>query len=385
MHVSARFADWLEARAPKGILDRGFAIRNKLLSSRKFQRFAAQSPFTRAIARRRARAVFDLCAGFVYSQVLQACVQLRVFELLKDGPLEVETLAALMQLSPEAAKKLLAAAASLKLLQSRGPNRYGLGQHGAAILADPGISAMVRHHAMFYEDLSDPVALLRGERTGLALQKYWAYATSEQPSDLTDPRVASYTALMSASQTFVAEDILDAYPVASHRCLLDIGGGDGTFLRAVAARAPALNLKLFDLPAVADMARVRFATAGLAHRAATYGGDFFNDALPEGADLISLVRIIHDHDDEPVRKLFRAIHKALPGDGRLLIAEPLAGTAGAEPVGDAYFAFYLMAMGSGRPRTADEITAMLKAEGFSRVRFIATAMPLQASLLIAER
>ena len=385
MLVSARITDWLEARAPKGLLDRGFAIRNRLLSSRKFQRFAAQSPFTRAIARRRARAVFDLCAGFVYSQVLQACVQLRVFELLKDGPLDVDTLATRMQLSPDAAKKLLAAAASLKLLQARGPNRYGLGQHGAAILADPGISAMVRHHAIFYEDLRDPVALLRGERTGLALQKYWAYATSEQPGDLSDPLVAGYTALMSASQTFVAEDILDAYPVGSHRCLLDIGGGDGTFLRAVAARAPALNLKLFDLPAVADRARAQFASAGLSQCATAIGGDFFNDALPEGADLVSLIRIIHDHDDEPVCKLFRAIHKALPRDGRLLIAEPMAGTAGAEPVGDAYFGFYLMAMGSGRPRTAYEITTMLKSQGFSRVRFISTAMPFQCSLLIAER
>ena len=42
---------------------------------------------------------------------------------------------------------------------------------------------------------------------------------------------------------------------------------------------------------------------------------------------------------------------ALPADGTLLLAEPMAGSRGAEPVGDAYFGFYLLAMGSGRPRT----------------------------------
>ena len=49
--------------------------------------------------------------------------------------------------------------------------------------------------------------------------------------------------------------------------------------------------------------------------------------------------------------LLRAIRRALPADGTLLIAEPISGVRGAEPIGDAYFAFYLLAMGSGRPRT----------------------------------
>ena len=43
---------------------------------------------------------------------------------------------------------------------------------------------------------------------------------------------------------------------------------------------------------------------------------------------------------------------ALPPGGTLLLAEPMAGTPGAEPVGDAYFGFYLLAMGSGRPAHA---------------------------------
>ncbi len=35
---------------------------------------------------------------------------------------------------------------------------------------------------------------------------------------------------MAASQPLVADEILDAYPFARHRCLLDVGGGDGSFL-----------------------------------------------------------------------------------------------------------------------------------------------------------
>ncbi len=39
----------------------------------------------RPIARAARQALFDLCAGFVYSQVLLACVRLRLFERLRTA------------------------------------------------------------------------------------------------------------------------------------------------------------------------------------------------------------------------------------------------------------------------------------------------------------
>ncbi len=384
MSAPGRLSRGLMASANVDISDRIFGLRDRLLGSLSFQRWAAAIPFTRPIAKKRAREVFNLCAGFVYSQILQACVRLKLFEHLRDGPMSLEALALSLELNVEAARRLLDGAVALKLVDKRGANRYALGPHGAVIVGNPGITQMIEHHAMLYADLADPVALLRGEVENGSLARYWAYAKSDQPDTLADQRIAGYTALMSASQTLVAQEILDAYPVARHKRLLDVGGGDGTFLRAVAARAPKLDLQLFDLPPVAARANARFQADGLSHRARAIGGDFFNDVLPDGADLISLVRIIHDHDDEPLRVLFRAIRRALAPGGSLLIAEPMSGASGAEPVGDAYFGFYLLAMGSGRPRTAAEITQMLKTEGFSRVRAVPTHMPLQTSVLIAS-
>ena len=59
---------------------------DRLLASPRFRQFATRFPLTRPMARRRVRALFDLCAGFVYTQTLLACVRLRVFEILRDGP-----------------------------------------------------------------------------------------------------------------------------------------------------------------------------------------------------------------------------------------------------------------------------------------------------------
>ncbi|MFX6972992.1 methyltransferase, partial [Acinetobacter baumannii] len=81
------------------------------------------------------------------------------------------------------------------------------------------------------------------------------------------------------------------------------GGGDGSFIAEIAAHAPRLRCVLFDLPAVADRASGRFREAGLSSRAVAIGGSFVTDRLPDGADIVTLVRVIHDHDDIAVMNL----------------------------------------------------------------------------------
>jgi demethylspheroidene O-methyltransferase len=365
--------------------DRWYGLRDRLLASRRFQRWAAAFPLTRPIAQRRARALFDLCAGFVYSQVLLACVRLHLFETLFDGPLSVPVLAARLHLPADAAARLLEAAASLDLVAARGDGRYGLGVLGAAAIGNSAVAAMVEHHAMLYADLGDPVALLRGLGHETELARYWPYAGHAAPSQVTAAQSASYSALMSASQPLIAEEVLAAYPLRRHRHLLDVGGGDGTFLATAAARVPGLRLTLFDLPPVAERARARFAAAGLAGRADAVGGDFHSDPLPVGADIISLLRVVHDHNDDAVLALLRAAHRALPPGGTLLLAEPMSGTKGAEPIGAAYFGFYLLAMGRGRPRTAEELRGLLAAAGFAAVEMRRTRTPLFVRLMVARK
>lgn len=364
--------------------DRALAVRDRLVASPRFQRWAASFPLTRAVARRRARALFDLVAGFVYSQVLFACVRLRLFERLAEGPQSVATLAERLSLPAEAAERLLRAAAALGLTQRRANGDFGLGELGAALIGNPGIAAMVEHHAILYADLHDPVALLKGESKDTEMARYWPYASGGQTDALAADRLADYSALMTASQPLIAGDVLDAYPFGQHRCLLDVGGGEGTFLLAAAARAPDLRLILFDLPVVAERARRRFAEAGVTDRAVAVGGDMLNDRLPTGADVISLIRVVHDHTDSGVLAIFEAARQALPEDGALVVAEAMAGTRGAEPVGDAYFGFYLLAMGRGRSRTADEIIDLMKRAGFTRHRVVDSRRPMLARLVVAR-
>ncbi|MEQ8514980.1 MAG: methyltransferase [Chromatocurvus sp.] len=356
--------------------------RDRLLGSARFQRAAARFPLTRPLARRRARTLFDLSAGFVYSQILFACVRSRLLESLAEGPRSVSAIARDIDLPESAALRLLRGAASLRLVQPAGDD-YRLGDLGAVMLGNPSIAAMVNHHERLYADLADPLALLANPgETNLAA--YWPYARSANRGAIGEQEVAAYSELMTASQAMLSSDILNAVNLKSAQHLLDVAGGEGVFLSAALARWPHLTGTVMDLPAVAGRAAVRLAESPVAARAASTPVDMFADDWPPGADLISFVRVLHDHDDDPVRDLLSRARAALAPGGRVMVAEPMAQTPGAEPVGDGYFGFYLLAMGSGRPRSAKELTSMLHDAGFAHVRELKTAQPMLVRVLIAE-
>ena len=157
------------------------------------------------------------------------------------------------------------------------------------------------------------------------------------------------------SPTAVADEVLASVPFRNVERLLDVGGGHGAFLRHIGSAWPHLQLGLFDLPEVATTGAALLGEA-LGHtRVTAHPGNFFSDSIPQGYDMVSLIRILHDHDDVPAQALLANIRKSLAPGSRLLIAEPMARIPGAEAMGEAFFGLYLWAMGSGRPRSPTEI------------------------------
>ncbi|MFM7570579.1 MAG: methyltransferase dimerization domain-containing protein [Betaproteobacteria bacterium] len=122
------------------------SLRDRLLTSASFRRRVSAIPGLRAISRRQSRKLFDLVAGFSYSQVLLACVRLELFDKLAQGPQSIAQIAQESALPAESADILVRATISLDLLEWRGRDAVGLGMLGAVMVDNPAISALVRHH-----------------------------------------------------------------------------------------------------------------------------------------------------------------------------------------------------------------------------------------------
>lgn len=362
------------------------ARRNAIFAHPRFQYWAARLPIINWIAKSRARGAFDMLAGFAYAQTLRAYVESGVFAVLGEGPVSAAQVAERLGLSEDAALCLLRAGRALMLSEEARADGWMLGEQGAVIAANPGVQAMVRHHRLLYADLADPLALLRADRKApTQLSRFWSYAGALHGAGERGRDTAEYSALMAASQHFVADEVLASVSFSGVRGLLDVGGGHGAFLRAIGARYPGLRLGLFDLPEVASKGAELLGESCGSTRVSGHGGNFFTDPIPTGYDMVSLVRILHDHDDAPARALLANIHKSLAPGARLLIAEPMAQIPGAQAMGEAFFGLYLWAMGSGRARSPKEIIAMLHEAGFSGARFVATAQPVNTSVIIARR
>lgn len=327
--------------------------------------------------------MFDLCSGFVYSQVLLACTRLGLLQMLADSPRSIDEISASIELPRASLECLLDAAESLRLVERRGSNRFGLGPLGAALLGNPSVAMMIEHHSAFYSDLRDPVALLSGQQRATELRRFWAYSSKARPAALGTVDTAAYTDLMAESQALIAEQVLSSYPFKRHRRLLDVGGGSGAFALAALQRTSGLEACVFDLPSVAQRARERFDDHGYGARGSAEGGDFLVDPLPTGYDLVSLVRVLHDQDDEAALQLLKSIRKVIAPGGVVMIAEPMLETRGAEPVA-AYFGFYLLAMGQGKPRSPEKIKSLLHCAGFTSVKEFGTSAPLMARVLTAR-
>lgn len=357
-------------------------LRNRLLANPKFRSKSQKIPFIHSLANRRANDLFALCSGFVHSQVLLAFVRTGLPDALSSGAKSVPQLASHARIPAARMQVLLRAATALELCAPLGSERYALGDLGAVLVSNDGLVAMILHHDALYEDLADPLHLLSGTGPPGQLQKYWAYADPDRTT-LEDVDVDAYTRVMGASQQAVAEQALSAIDLGDRRHLLDLGGGDASFAIAAASKWPHLRVTVADLPAVVAAARTHVAERQLDDRIDTLAIDFHSTPLPVGHDALSVVRILHDHDDAEVAGLLRAAQASLPNNGLLIVAEPIAEATRAGRLLEAYFSFYLLAMGQGRLRRFSELKTLLEAAKFGSIQRHKTSMPLIASVVSA--
>jgi acetylserotonin N-methyltransferase len=166
---------------------------------------------------------------------------------------------------------------------------------------------------------------------------------------------------------------------------MDVGGGYGRLCLTLVSQFPHLETVLFDLPEVCEKAEGLLNTFpfNLTRRIHLHPGDFFHNPLPEGADTIVMMRVMHDWPREQVKFLASKAFAALPRGGRLLIYETFKDQETCP--GDAALISLLLLLISpgGECRTFADMYALLREIGFSHVELIQTVYFY--SLLVAEK
>jgi len=169
--------------------------------------------------------------------------------------------------------------------------------------------------------------------------------------------------------------MFDGYSLPEGRVVADIGGADGSMICELVADEPDRRGIVFDRPEIVPTARTVLADHGLADRVAIQSGDFF-ESVP-AADVYILSWILHDWDDESCRRILRAIkHAAVPG-ARLVLVESVI-TPGDAPQLAKTINLTMLAMVTGRERTADEYERLLAAADCTIDRIVPSPTPFSS-------
>jgi SAM-dependent methyltransferase len=152
----------------------------------------------------------------------------------------------------------------------------------------------------------------------------------------------------------------------SDELVVDVGGGTGGLLSGLLANHPALRGIVVDLPHSETVARETFERAGVADRCTFVSGNFF-EAVPSGGDVYVLSHILHDWDDEPARRILRAIRTAAGDSARLVILDNVL-DAGPGAIVPKLLDLHMLVLVGGRERTEAEWSRLLADVGFSLVR-----------------
>lgn len=143
---------------------------------------------------------------------------------------------------------------------------------------------------------------------------------------------------------------------------VDVGGGQGGFLKAILSANPHMNGTLFDQPQIIKDAINFDDIPGLHSRFDKVGGNFFK-SIPFGADAYFIKRILHDWNDDDCRDILKTVKAAMTTSSRLYIVDAVVPT-GNEPHFSKDLEAFLMTWG-GQERDKEEFKVLLSKAGLT--------------------
>lgn len=325
----------------------------------------------------------------VQARALQTAAELRLGDLLADGPRTPGDLAAEIRCDADALHRLLALLASDGIVertsgahdahsahgtQDEGSDHFQLTRAGAPLRSDHpasvravlemdgAVSPLIMGavgHSLETGEPSFPQAL------GTDLYSY----LDEHPE-----QGEVFDRAMDDLARLVAPGLLAAHDFAHAHRVVDVGGGNGTLLAEVLRAHPRLEGTLLEVPRVAEAAQERLRGQGLAARTRVVAGDFFAE-VPEAGDVYLLKGVLHNWPDPEALRILRSCRRAMASTAtattpaspentgaRLLVVEAvLPDGDGPHPARTTDLA--MLVLSGGRERTRAEYAALMERSG----------------------
>jgi predicted nicotinamide N-methyase len=310
--------------------------------------------------------ILDAAYAFWRSKLLFSALELDLFTLLAEAPLDLATLAARAGLHRRGARDFLDALVALGFLRRDGEGRYGnapdsdrwLDRNKSCWLGGLLLHLNARHYRN-WDRLTQALRSGEPQSGALATGSYHALYADAATQTL-------FLHGMSAGSLLAARALAAKFPWTRYRTVIDIGTAEGCVPAEIARAHPHLQGGGFDLPAVEPAFVAYIRTNGLSERLRFYAGDFLADPLPP-ADVLVMGRILHNWDLATRKLLLRKAYQALSGAGALIVYDPLIDEGRTTPHGLLSSLNMLLETAGGSEYTAAECRSWMEEAGFTDI------------------
>jgi hypothetical protein len=328
----------------------------------------------------------DLISAFIPARLVYLAAELGIADLIANGLSTAEALAERTGTHAPALYRMLRALCAYGVFDEPIPGQFGLGPMGAQLRSE--VSGSVRNFARFFGDqrtwkcLAELEHTMRTGETGMRR----AFGSTGFEYLATHPAEASiFNAAMGEVARHAARAAIAQYDFSRFRIILDVGGGNGTFLAEILRTATLAAGILFDVPAGLTEAKETLLRADVASRCTVMPGDFFK-SVPPGADLMILKNVIHNWNNEQAAAILSQCRTAASSQSRLLLIErvmPEKMTVSEANQRGATLDIRMLTVAGGLERTEDEYRNMLVAARFAWVRTIMLPAPWDQAMVEA--
>ncbi len=318
--------------------------------------------------------MMEYASSFWVAKAIGVATELDIAEHLKEKPLHIDELAALTNTHSDSLLRLMRVLSGNGIFKNKGNSVFSNNKLSAALSEEQhSMKYFIRHHLgennwMFVGELEECV------KTG---QNAIKQLTGQEPFDfLKDHPEKSvlFNRAMTDSNELSLPLFLAAYNFGKYKHIIDIGGGQGYMLSAIAAKYPQVKCTVFDLPYVVPQAKENFKRFDVEQQCQFVEGDFFT-TIPSGGDLYIMKNILHDWDDAASVTILKNIHQSMPANAHLLIIDSLIEDDNSSSFGKILDLQMLIGTSGGRERTRDEFDHIFGDAGFRLLRTIDTATP----------
>ena len=313
----------------------------------------------------------DIIFGRWKSQILYAGVKLGVFDCVNSVPKNASEIAKQLGLDYSLAYRLLRALGSLELLKEDLDRNFTTTEQGGLLRKDHprtlrGIALLEEgiEHYSIWKHL--PAMIIDGKQNAFLREygkKLFEYTESSQPyREVFNQAMSSYSRI----QTDWILEALEGFDFSKIQHICDVGGGQGHLLCNILVKHPQLKGSVLELENVIDNKDLLWAPkTGVQDRCTYVAGNMF-DEVPK-ADAYIMKMILHDWSDDECVKILSKIHDSSSNEGTVFVAEHMV-PGPQEPHFSKLFDIHMMCVATGRERTADEYSDLLKRAGWSSGR-----------------